>query len=350
MKNLSIDLETYSSADIGKTGVYRYCKSPDFEIPLFGYSIDGSPVQLVALTCGERVPDDVRDALSDPAVTKWAFNASFERICLSRWLELPSGTYLEPGQWRCSMIWSAYLGLPMSLAGVGAVLQLDKQKLDTGKDLIRYFCKPCRPTMKNGGRTRNLPRQDPGKWEQFKSYNLRDVETELRSSSAHVEIAVTCLHRVDGRHIRFRQLEVENVIILRNMVGIARTRYCDKALLHLPAEQNLWYGLAVLLRQRHQRRMRKIILRESASAQRIPRFNHHSNLRRFVLKIIPMEERMILILHQHRLDFCRINHAVEGVAVPINIRQPQRADFSFAHQLFQLMIADFVIGARHMVQ
>lgn len=179
MKNLSIDLETYSSADISKTGVYRYSESPDFEILLFSYSIDGAPVQLVDLTCGEHIPDEVQDALSDPAVTKWAFNASFERICLSRWLGLPSGTYLEPRQWRCSMIWSAYLGLPLSLAGVGAVLQLDKQKLDTGKDLIRYFCKPCRPTKKNGGRTRNLPRHDPGKWEQFKSYNIRDVETEM---------------------------------------------------------------------------------------------------------------------------------------------------------------------------
>ena len=179
MKNLSIDLETYSSADIGKTGVYRYSESPDFEVLLFGYSIDGAPVQLVDMTCGECVPEEVLDALTDPSVTKWAFNASFERICLSRWLGLPSGTYLEPQQWRCSMIWSAYLGLPLSLAGVGAVLQLEKQKLDTGKDLIRYFCKPCRPTKKNGGRTRNLPRHDPGKWEQFKSYNLRDVETEM---------------------------------------------------------------------------------------------------------------------------------------------------------------------------
>lgn len=179
MKNLSIDLETYSSADISKSGVYRYSESPDFEILLFSYSIDGAPVQLVDLTCGAHIPDEVQDALSDPAVTKWAFNASFERICLSRWLGLPCGTYLEPQQWRCSMIWSAYLGLPLSLAGVGAVLQLDKQKLDMGKDLIRYFCKPCRPTKKNGGRTRNLPRHDPGKWEQFKSYNIRDVETEM---------------------------------------------------------------------------------------------------------------------------------------------------------------------------
>ena len=179
MKTLSIDLETYSDADISKTGVYRYCESPEFEILLFGYSMDGAPVQLVDLANGERLPDEVLNALTDPAITKWAFNASFERICLSHWLGMPFGSYLDPKQWRCSMIWSAYLGLPLSLAGVGAVLNLDKQKLDIGKDLIRYFCKPCRPTMKNGERTRNLPRNDPGKWEMFKSYNLRDVETEM---------------------------------------------------------------------------------------------------------------------------------------------------------------------------
>jgi len=179
MKTLSIDLETYSNADISKTGVYRYCESAEFEILLFGYSMDGAPVQLVDLANGERLPDEVLNALTDPAITKWAFNASFERICLSHWLGMPSGTYLDPKQWRCSMIWSAYLGLPLSLAGVGAVLNLDKQKLDIGKDLIRYFCKPCRPTIKNGERTRNLPRHDPGKWEQFKFYNIRDVETEM---------------------------------------------------------------------------------------------------------------------------------------------------------------------------
>lgn len=179
MKTLSIDLETYSDADISKTGGYRYCESAEFEILLFGYSMDGAPVQLVDLANGERIPNEVLNALTDPAITKWAFNASFERICLSHWLGMPSGTYLDPKQWRCSMIWSAYLGLPLSLAGVGAVLNLDKQKLDTGKDLIRYFCKPCRPTIKNGERTRNLPRHDPGKWEQFKSYNIRDVETEM---------------------------------------------------------------------------------------------------------------------------------------------------------------------------
>ena len=220
MKTLSIDLETYSSADIGKTGVYRYSESPDFEILLFGYSIDGAPVQLVDLTCGERVPEEVRDALSDPSVTKWAFNASFERICLSRWLGLPSGTYLEPQQWRCSMIWSAYLGLPLSLAGVGAVLKLDKQKLDTGKDLIRYFCKPCRPTKKNGGRTRNLPRHDPGKWEQFKSYNLRDVETEMEIQKKLARFPVPEFvwdeyhldQEINDRGIRVDMQMVENAI------------------------------------------------------------------------------------------------------------------------------------------
>ena len=220
MKTLSIDLETYSSADISKTGVYRYSESPDFEILLFGYSIDGAPVQLVDLTCGERVPEEVRDALSDPSVTKWAFNASFERICLSRWLGLPSGTYLEPDQWRCSMIWSAYLGLPLSLAGVGAVLKLDKQKLDTGKDLIRYFCKPCRPTKKNGGRTRNLPRHDPGKWELFKSYNLRDVETEMEIQKKLARFPVPEFvwdeyhldQEINDRGIRVDMQMVENAI------------------------------------------------------------------------------------------------------------------------------------------
>ena len=179
MKTLSIDLETYSSADIGKTGVYRYAEAPDFEVLLFGYSVDGATPQLVDLASGEQIPDEVLGALTDPAVTKWAFNASFERVCLSRYLGLPSGTYLEPQQWRCSMIWSAYLGLPLSLGGVGAVLKLEKQKLETGRDLIRYFCQPCAPTKANGGRTRNRPSDAPDKWDMFKSYNLRDVETEM---------------------------------------------------------------------------------------------------------------------------------------------------------------------------
>jgi len=179
MKNLSIDLETYSSADISKSGVYRYCEVPDFEILLFAYSADGAPVQSVDLAHGEVLPKEIRTALEDPTVTKWAFNASFERICLSRWLGLPSGTYLDSSQWRCSMVWSAYLGLPLSLAGVGAVLKLERQKLEAGRELIRYFCQPCAPTKANGGRTRNCPEDAPEKWALFKSYNLRDVETEL---------------------------------------------------------------------------------------------------------------------------------------------------------------------------
>ena len=179
MKNLSIDLETYSSVDINKAGVYRYSESPDFEVLLFGYSVDGAPAQVVDLACCESIPAEIQEALVDPAVTKWAFNASFERVCLSRFLGLPSGTYLEPQQWRCSMVWSAYLGLPLSLAGVGAVLKLEKQKLATGKDLIKYFCQPCEPRKSNNGRTRNHPTDAPDKWAMFKAYNLRDVDTEV---------------------------------------------------------------------------------------------------------------------------------------------------------------------------
>lgn len=179
MRTLSIDIETYSSAEIGKCGVYRYSEAPDFEVLLLGYSLDGAPVQVVDLACGEALPVEISSALTDPEVVKWAFNAQFERVCLSRYLGLPAGTYLDPAQWRCSMIWSAYLGLPLSLAGVGAVLGLEKQKLESGKDLIRYFCRPCASTKANGGRTRNLPRHAPDKWAQFKAYNLRDVETEL---------------------------------------------------------------------------------------------------------------------------------------------------------------------------
>ena len=179
MKKLSIDIETYSSADLRKTGVYRYVEETDFEILLFGYSIDDGKVHVVDLAQSERIPGDILVALTDETVIKWAFNANFERICLSRYLSLPTGEYLDPTQWRCSMVWSAYLGLPLSLAGVGAVLKLDKQKLDAGKDLIKYFCQPCKATRTNGGRTRNLPTDAPDKWAQFKSYNLRDVETEM---------------------------------------------------------------------------------------------------------------------------------------------------------------------------
>lgn len=179
MKTLSIDIETFSDVQLPKTGVYRYCESPNFEILLFAYSVDAGPVQVIDLACGEKIPEDVIAALEDDNVIKWAFNASFERICLSRFLGYPSGDYLSPESWRCSMIWAATMGLPLSLEGVGAVLGLEKQKLTEGKDLIKYFCQPCTATKSNGGRIRNMPFHAPDKWEAFKRYNIRDVETEM---------------------------------------------------------------------------------------------------------------------------------------------------------------------------
>lgn len=193
MKTLSIDIETYSSVELPKCGVYKYAEAQDFDILLFGYSVDGGPVQVVDLASGETIPDEVVAALTDDSVTKWAFNAQFERICLSRWLRdhggfdntgysIPEdsvGNYLDPTAWKCTMIWSAYMGLPLSLEGVGTVLGLGKQKLTEGKDLIRYFCQPCAPTKAKGGRTRNLPWHAPDKWEAFKRYNIRDVEVEM---------------------------------------------------------------------------------------------------------------------------------------------------------------------------
>lgn len=177
MKYINIDIETYSSVNLAKSGVYRYTESDDFEILLFGCAIDGGAVQVIDLACGEKIPDDVLAALTDPAVLKWAFNAQFERVCLSRYLNLPVGAYLDPSSWRCTMVWAATLGLPLSLEGVGAVLGLEKQKLKEGKDLIRYFCTPAK--QKDGTLCRHLPADDPQRWDAFKSYNLRDVETEM---------------------------------------------------------------------------------------------------------------------------------------------------------------------------
>lgn len=191
--SLSIDLETYSSVDLKKSGVYPYAESPDFEILLFAYSVNEGKVQVVDIACGEEVPDAILAALTDDSVTKWAYNCQFERVCLSYWLrkhypeyfssysitEDSVGNYLDPAAWKCSRIWGAYMGLPLSLKGIGAVLKLDEQKMEEGSDLIKYFCKPCRPTKKNGGRTRNLPVHDPEKWSLFKKYNKRDVEVEL---------------------------------------------------------------------------------------------------------------------------------------------------------------------------
>lgn len=193
MKYISIDIETYSDVDLQKCGVYRYTQSANFEILLFGYAVDGGAVQVTDLACGEKVPVEIIKALTDDSVTKWAFNSSFERVCLSVWLqrnypqyfssysidEDSVRDYLDSVAWRCSMVWSAYMGLPLSLAGAGTVLGLEEQKLKEGKDLIRYFCVPCKPTKVNGGRTRNLPEHDMEKWNLFKFYNQRDVEVEM---------------------------------------------------------------------------------------------------------------------------------------------------------------------------
>ena len=193
IREMSIDLETYSDIDITKCGAYKYAESDYFEILLFGVSVNGGPVKVYDLACGDTIPEEILAALSDENITKWAFNASFERICLSNWLkrhcpehfrgysipEDPASKYLDPSSWKCTMIWAAYMGLPLSLEGVGAVLKLQDQKLKEGKDLIRYFCKPCKPTKANGGRTRNLPQHDSEKWILFKEYNHRDVEVEI---------------------------------------------------------------------------------------------------------------------------------------------------------------------------
>ncbi|MGI6545992.1 MAG: DNA polymerase [Fastidiosipilaceae bacterium] len=194
MKYLSLDIETFSSENLSKAGVYRYVEAPDFDILLISYAVDGGEVQTIDLANGESVPIDLISAFLSDDVIKWAFNAQFERICLSEWLKrkgyvlerlVPFGhepeylNYLDPESWRCSMVWSAYLGLPLSLEQVGSVLGLEKQKLKEGKDLIRYFSLPCNPTKTNGGRTRNLPKHDPEKWQLYKAYNKRDVETEM---------------------------------------------------------------------------------------------------------------------------------------------------------------------------
>lgn len=197
IKQLSCDIETFNSVDLKKSGVYKYAESPDFEILLFGYSVDGGDVQVIDFTAGETLPCEIIDALTDDHVQKWAFNANFERVCLSRHLSdmgisldpfadnhhsadiLGLARYLNPESWRCAMVWSAYMGMPLSLEGAGAVLGLEKQKLTEGKDLIRYFCKPCNPTATNGRRIRNLPEHAPDKWEAFRAYNIRDVETEM---------------------------------------------------------------------------------------------------------------------------------------------------------------------------
>ena len=190
---LSIDLETKSGTDLSKSGVYRYTEDPEFEILLFGYSVNGGEVSVIDVACGEQIPEEVLRAIVDESVTKWAFNAAFERVCLSAWLRknrpdlfcsysIPEdsvGNYLHPASWKCSLIWSAYIGLPLSLEGVGAVLKLQDQKMTEGKALIKYFSLPCKPTKVNGGRLWNCPQHAPEKWAIFKAYNKRDVEVEM---------------------------------------------------------------------------------------------------------------------------------------------------------------------------
>lgn len=190
---LSIDVETFSDVDLKKCGVYKYAESPNFEVLLFGASVDGGEVTVYDLASGDTVPEEIIKALSDDSVIKWAYNASFERVCLSVWLRrnypqhfssysIEDDTvrnYLDPSSWRCSLVWGAYMGLPLSLEGIGKVLKLENQKMAEGKALIRYFCVPCKPTKANGGRMRNLPEHDPVKWSTFIAYNKRDVETEM---------------------------------------------------------------------------------------------------------------------------------------------------------------------------
>ena len=236
MTKLSIDIETYSDVDLKKCGVYKYVQSPNFEILLFGYSVDGETVRVVDLAQGEEIPDKIIDALTDETVTKWAFNSQFERICLSEYLrrcypqkfisysieEDTVGDYLSPVSWKCTMTWSAYMGLPLSLEGAGKVLGLSEQKLKEGKELIRYFCVPCKPTKVNGGRTRNLPEHDEEKWNAFVKYNVRDVEVELAIQNRLLKFPVPDFvweefwldQEINDRGIALDMAVVENAIAL----------------------------------------------------------------------------------------------------------------------------------------
>lgn len=221
IKTLSIDLETFSDVELTKCGVYKYAESLNFEILLLGVSVNGGDVVVYDLAQGENIPTAIIAALSDNSVIKWAFNATFERVCLSKSLGLPVGEYLDPQSWRCSMIWAAYMGLPLSLAGVGAVLGLPEQKLKEGKELIKYFCVPCAPTKANGGRKRNLPEHAPEKWAQFKAYNKRDVDVEMAIQDKLRKFPVPdfvweeyCIdQQINDRGIALDMAVVENAIL-----------------------------------------------------------------------------------------------------------------------------------------
>ncbi len=243
MKTISIDIESYSDVNLARCGVYKYAESPAFEILIFGYAVDGGEVQVVNLAQGESIPDEILDALTDESVTKWAFNASFERVCLSRYLidlgmsldpfhdhhplSRECARFLNPAGWKCSMVWSAYMGLPLSLEGAGAVLKLDSQKMKEGRDLIRYFCVPCKETKSNGGRTRNLPQHAPDKWTLFKSYNKRDVEVEMaiqeRLKNYPVPESVWDEYHLD-QEINDRGIAIDRTLVAQAVAIDARSR------------------------------------------------------------------------------------------------------------------------------
>ncbi len=238
MRKLSLDIETRSSVDLSKTGVYRYAEDPDFDILLFGVSVDGGPVKVYDLTQGEAIPDEILLALTDKQVTKSAYNASFERVCLSYWLrryrpDIFSGQYLDPAGWQCTLVWGAYNGLPIGLERIGAALGLEEQKLKEGKDLIKYFCCPCKPTKTNGGRTWNLPHHAPEKWELFEKYNARDVEVELaiqdRLSKYPVPDTVWDEYRLD-QEINDRGIRIDRQLVKQAILidGIAKADLTEK--------------------------------------------------------------------------------------------------------------------------
>ena len=225
MNTLSIDVETFSDVDISKCGAYKYAESSSFEILLFAYAADGGEVQVVDLTAGEKIPQEILAALTDDNVIKWAFNANFERICLSRYLSdmgLLRDAFLSLESWRCTMVWAAYMGLPLSLAAVGSVLGLEEQKMSEGKSLIRYFCTPCTATKTNGGRVRNLHCHAPDKWAMFKAYNKRDVKVEMAIQHRLAKFPVSNFlwdeyhldQAINDRGIRIDMAFVDNAIAI----------------------------------------------------------------------------------------------------------------------------------------
>ena len=223
MKNLIIDIETYSSEDISKCGVYKYVEANDFEILLFGYSVDFGEVRVVDLAGGEVIPLEIIEAIKNDDVLKWAHNASFERICLSRYLDLPTHTYLDPSSWRCSMVYASCLSLPKSLKDLGYILNLDKQKLEEGKELIKYFSVPCKPTKSNNYRTRNLPSDDLIRWETFKAYNKRDVETEceiIKRLESHSLVSTIWMEYGESESINDRGVLIDEKLV-NNAIDIS---------------------------------------------------------------------------------------------------------------------------------